>query len=104
MRFCGRTGFERVIAAVAGTAALLIMLAGAAAHDESKYPDWAGTWRRAPGTGIGWEETKPRGRGQQPPLTAEYQAIWGASMADQDAGGPGGGNRLNLNHHSIAPA
>jgi hypothetical protein len=89
MRFC-----ERAIAAVAGTAALLITLAGAAAHDESKYPDWAGTWRRAPGTGIGWEETKPRGRGQQPPLTAEYQAIWEASMADQDAGGQGGDTRV----------
>ncbi len=89
MRFC-----DRVIAAVAGTAALLITLAGAAAHDESKYPDWAGTWRRAPGTGIGWDETKPRGRGQQPPLTAEYQAIWEASMADQDAGGQGGDTRV----------
>jgi hypothetical protein len=89
MRFC-----DRAIAAVAGTAALLVMLAGAAAHDESKYPDWAGTWRRAPGTGIGWEETKPRGRGQQPPLTAEYQAIWEASMADQDAGGQGGDTRV----------
>jgi hypothetical protein len=94
MRFCGRMGFERVIAAVAGTAALLIALAGAAAHDESKYPDWAGTWRRAPGTGIGWDETKPRGRGQQPPLTAEYRAIWEASMADQDAGGQGGDTRV----------
>jgi hypothetical protein len=89
MRFC-----DRAIAAVAGTAALLIMLAGAAAHDESKYPDWGGTWRRAPGTGIGWEETKPRGRGQQPPLTPEYQAIWEASMADQDAGGQGGDTRV----------
>jgi hypothetical protein len=89
MRFC-----DRAIAAVVGTAALLITLAGAAAHDESKYPDWAGTWRRAPGTGIGWEETKPRGRGQQPPLTPEYQAIWEASMADQDAGGQGGDTRV----------
>ena len=89
MRFC-----DRAIAAVAGTAALLITLAGAAAHDESKYPDWGGTWRRAPGTGIGWEETKPRGRGQHPPLTAEYQAIWEASMADQDAGGQGGDTRV----------
>jgi hypothetical protein len=89
MRFC-----DRAIAAVAGTAALLITLAGAAAHDESKYPDWGGTWRRAPGTGIGWDETKPRGRGQHPPLTPEYQAIWEASMADQDAGGQGGDTRV----------
>jgi len=89
MRFC-----DRAIAAVAGTAALLITLAGAAAHDESKYPDWGGTWRRAPGVGIGWDETKPRGRSQQPPLTPEYQAIWEASMADQAAGGQGGDTRV----------
>jgi hypothetical protein len=89
MPFC-----DRAIAAVAGTAALLITLAGAAAHDESKYPDWGGTWRRAPGVGIGWDETKPRGRGQQPPLTPEYQAIWEASMADQAAGGQGGDTRV----------
>src|SRR6201995_3798862 len=89
MRFC-----DRVIAAVAGTEALLITLAGATAHDESKYPDWAGTWRRAPGTGIGWGGTKPRARGHPPPLTAEYQAIWEASMADQDAGGQGGDTRV----------
>jgi hypothetical protein len=89
MPFC-----ERAIAAVVGTAALLITLAGAAAHDESKYPDWGGTWRRAPGVGIGWDETKPRGRAQQPPLTPEYQAIWEASMADQAAGGQGGDTRV----------
>jgi hypothetical protein len=89
MPFC-----DRAIAAVAGTAALLITLAGAAAHDESKYPDWGGTWRRAPGVGIGWDETKPRGRAQQPPLTPEYQAIWEASMADQAAGGQGGDTRV----------
>jgi hypothetical protein len=89
MPFC-----DRAIAAVAGAAALLITLAGAAAHDESKYPDWGGTWRRAPGVGVGWDETKPRGRGQQPPLTPEYQAIWEASMADQAAGGQGGDTRV----------
>jgi hypothetical protein len=89
MPFC-----DRAIAAVAGTAALLITLAGAPAHDESKYPDWGGTWRRAPGVGIGWDETKPRGRAQQPPLTPEYQAIWEASMADQAAGGQGGDTRV----------
>ena len=29
------------------------------------------------------------GRGQQPPLTPEYQAVWEASMADQASGGQG---------------
>ncbi len=79
---------------MAGIAALVLTTMGAAAFDESKYPDWSGTWKRAPGAGIGWEETKPRGRGQTPPLTPEYQAIWEASMADQDAGGQGGDTRV----------
>ena len=74
--------YRSVIGAVAGTAALLLTLAGAAAFDETKYPDWSGTWRRAPGASIGWDESKPVGREQQPPFTAEYRAIWEASMAD----------------------
>jgi hypothetical protein len=86
--------YRSAIGAIAGTAALLLTLAGAAAFDETKYPDWSGTWKRAPGAGIGWDETKPRGRAQQPPLTPEYQAIWEASMADQDAGGQGGDTRV----------
>ena len=86
--------FTRALAAGAGIAAMLVTLGGAAAHDESKYPDWGGTWRRAPGAGIGWDETKPRGRAQEPPLTPEYKAIWEASMADQDAGGQGGDTRV----------
>jgi hypothetical protein len=86
--------YRSAIGAIAGTAALLLTLAGAAAFDETKYPDWSGTWKRAPGAGIGWDETKPRGRAQQPPLTPEYQAIWEASMADQDAGGQGNDTRV----------
>ena len=80
--------------AIALTAALLMTLSGAAAFDETKYPDWSGTWRRAPGASIGWDESKPVGRAQQPPLTPEYRAIWEASMADQDAGGQGGDTRV----------
>src|SRR5260370_38139416 len=76
------------------TGALMLSIAAAAAHDSSKYPDWSGQWRRASGTGIVWDETKPRGPAQQPPLTPEYQAIWEASMADQAAGGQGGDTRV----------
>src|SRR6266849_2615198 len=76
------------------TGALMLSIAAAAAHDASKYPDWSGQWRRAPGTGIIWDETRPRGLAQQPPLTPEYQAIWEASIADQAAGGQGGDTRV----------
>jgi hypothetical protein len=72
------------LAAALGTAAV-----AARAHDESKYPDWSGQWKRPPGAGIQWDQTKRPGRAQQPPLTAEYQAIFEASLADQAKGGQG---------------
>jgi len=73
---------------------LAMTVTGAAAFDDSKYPAFNGQWRRAPGAGIGWDETKPRGLAQNPPLTPEYRAIWEASMADQAAGGQGGDTRV----------
>jgi hypothetical protein len=67
------------------------MAAGAAlAQDALKYPDWSGQWKRPAGTGGQWDLTKPPGRGQQAPLTPEYQAIFDASLADRDSGGLGG--------------
>src|SRR5690349_8624375 len=68
-------------------AAALALPAMAYAFDESKYPDMQAQWSRPRGVGIQWDPSKPGGRAQQPPLTAEYQAIWEASMADQANGG-----------------
>jgi len=82
------------IGAVAFPAALAIALVGASAHDESKYPDWSGQWKRPPGAGIQWDQTKRPGLAQQPPLTPEYQAIFEASLADQAAGGQGENTRV----------
>ena len=81
----------RSIAAVA--LATIFLTAAAWAHDETKYPDWSGQWLRA--GGIQWDPTKPIGRGQQAPLTPEYQAIFEASLADQAAGGPGNDARYS---------
>src|SRR5215467_15725672 len=64
------------IAALAVAAALVWPAAGARAFDESKYPDFSGQWRRPPGIGIQWDQTKPLGRGQQAPLTPEYQKVF----------------------------
>src|SRR5579871_1612674 len=61
----------------------------ARAFDESKYPDFAGVWRKPIGIGNQWDQTKPLGRAQEPPFTPEYQAIFEASLADQKAGGQG---------------
>jgi len=61
----------------------------ASAADDSKYPDWAGQWKRPRGLQTQWDQTKPPGLAQQAPLTAEYQARLEASIADQAAGGQG---------------
>jgi hypothetical protein len=68
----------------------LLASVAAHAHDAQRYPDWSGQWVR-PGVGQGnaWDPTKPLGRGEQAPLTPEYQAIFEAGLADQAAGGQG---------------
>ena len=66
--------------------ALSAAAAGAQAFDEAIYPDWKGQWVRI-GAGGQYDPAKPGGRGQQPPLTAEYQAIWEANLAEAAAGG-----------------
>jgi hypothetical protein len=62
----------------------------ALAHDEAKYPDWSGQWRRPQGLGIQWDPAKRLGPDQQAPLTPEFQKVFEASLADQKAGGQGG--------------
>jgi hypothetical protein len=61
--------------------------------DVGKYPDLKGQWRRAPVPGaVGQpphDPSKPFGRGQQAPLTPEYQAIFEANLKDQAEGGRG---------------
>jgi hypothetical protein len=67
--------------------AVVVTTTGPAAFGDATYPDWQGEWSR-----IGswaWDPTKPRGDGQQAPLTSEYQAILDASLADQARGGQG---------------
>ena len=71
-------------------AALTIANVAAFAHDESKYPDWSGQWRRPPGVGVQWDPSKPPGPAQRAPLTPEFQKVFEASLADQKAGGQGG--------------
>jgi hypothetical protein len=68
-------------------AVLTMPFTAARAQDQSKYPDWSGQWVRI-GPGH-YDPTKPPGRGQEAPLTPEYQAIFEASLADQAAGGQG---------------
>ena len=82
--------YRNSIGAMVLAAVLTMAATGAPAFDETTYPNWKGQWLRAgSGQGAPWDPTKPGGRGQQAPLTPEYQAIFEANLADQAAGGQG---------------
>jgi hypothetical protein len=86
-------------ATLAPTIALMLAIGGgtmggARAADEAKYPDWKGQWNAIVTAGLEgrqfkFDPTKPRGLGQQAPLTPEYQKVLADSMAEQAQGGLG---------------
>jgi hypothetical protein len=72
-------------------AALLLTSAVAAiAGEDAKYPDWKGQWLRQRVPGVAgqpsFDPNKPWGRGQEAPLTPEYQAILDANLKSQEDG------------------
>jgi hypothetical protein len=80
--------------AFALAAALMMTTGGARAADEAKYPSWKGQWIAVVTAGLEgrqfkFDPTKPRGLGQQAPLTPEYQKVLADSMAEQARGGLG---------------
>ncbi len=93
--------FRRSVPAIVLVAALAMTATGAQAHDELRYPDWSGQWKRPPGAGIQWDQTKRPGLAQQPPLTPEYQKIFEASIADQALGGQGENIRVTCSTNGI---
>ena len=69
-------------------AAMLMAMSGSRAQDAAKYPDWKGAWVRLDDvSGGSFDPGKRPGRAQQPPLTAEYQAVWEANLAERARGG-----------------
>ena len=80
-------------AIVVAFAAALSIIGAQAADGPAKYPDWRGQWARFIVPGLpgqpSHDQTKPWGKGQEAPLTPEYQAILEASIADQANGGLG---------------
>jgi hypothetical protein len=84
--------YRSLIGGVALTA-LSMSIGGAQAADDKKYPDWKGKWAALFDAGLGgqpsFDQTKPWGRGQQAPLTPEYQKVLEDSIADQAQGGQG---------------
>src|SRR5882724_4810082 len=90
-------------AIAAATIAVLMLISPVQSAEVSKYPDWKGAWTRwfPPGSVLepnggftaggqpSHDQTKPWGRGQEAPLTPEYQKIHEDSLADQANGGQG---------------
>jgi hypothetical protein len=74
-------------------AAVVMPTGDARAWDDAKYPNWKGQWSRVntnqQGQAVKFDPSKPSGRGQEAPLTPEYQKIFEDSMADQAKGGLG---------------
>jgi hypothetical protein len=85
----------RSLAAAIASAAFAVSASSVRAADpaQTKYPDWKGGWARFIVPGLGgqpsFDQAKPWGRGQQAPLTPEYQKVLEDSIADQAAGGEG---------------
>ena len=81
-----------LIGAIAA-AVLALPVGSVEAADGAKYPDWRGAWARFVVPGLGgqpsFDQTKPWGRGQEAPLTPEYQKVLEDSIADQANGGEG---------------
>jgi hypothetical protein len=82
-------------------AALAATIALAAAAEQANYPDrypdlrgqWNGILRSAPGLPgqPSFDASKPWGKGQEAPLTAEYEAILDANLKAQAEGSVGDG-------------
>jgi hypothetical protein len=77
------------IAAATLAAAMLTTMGGARAFDDSLYPNFKGQWLRTDsGDPVRYDGSKPALQ-QEPPLNADYQAIYQANTRDQNEGGQG---------------
>src|SRR5258708_33988100 len=72
-------------------AILMMGLGVATAAEEGKYPNWKGQWNRQRVTGHAGQPSfdphKSWGKGQEAPLTPEYQGVLGADLKSQREGG-----------------
>src|SRR5215469_8033108 len=71
---------------LAAAALSLATMTAAHAFDEMKYPDWRGWWQQLPPGSTDWDPSRPPGA-QDAPLTAEYRAIYEASIKREAEGG-----------------
>jgi hypothetical protein len=94
---------SRASTSAIAAAVTLLMVSAVSAANDARYPDWTGAWGRwfppgsvrdlnggfTAGGQPSHDQTKPWGRGQEAPLTAEYQKVFEESLADQANGGEG---------------
>ena len=99
----GRSIGDIALRSAALVAAFATTIAAAAAAEQAKYPDkhpdlypdlrgqWTGVLRSVPGLPgqPSFDASKPWGKGQQAPLTTEYEAILEANLKAQAEGGVG---------------
>jgi hypothetical protein len=80
-----------MLAAAMGLAAALgLTTVSASAFDDALYPDLKGQWRRiSPPGQPAFDPSKPRGWGQEAPLTEEYKKVFEENIRDLQAGGEG---------------
>src|SRR5947209_9484644 len=94
-----RSGF-----AVLAIAIVLLTAVGSAQAEEKKYPNWKGEWTaavpRMPGQQLRFDPSKPYAKGQEAPLTEEYQRIYQANLKELELGRQG----LFLYRASCLPA
>jgi hypothetical protein len=95
--------YRKLLVAIGLAGVSAVICGGVKAADGAKYPEWKGAWERwvpavsvvspsglrTPGGQPSFDQTKPWSRGQEAPLTAEYQKVHEDSIADQAAGGQG---------------
>ena len=80
--------FDQTRILILSVTVTLLAMAPAPAQEPSKLPDWSGQWTRTYGGQPRYDQTKPI-RKQEAPLKPEYQALFEASIRDQDLGGHG---------------
>lgn len=80
-----QSAIATALGAVLGlTLGMTVGMSVAVAHDLTKYPEMRAQWTRI--GSASFDPNKPGGRGQQPPLTPEYQAKLEVILANRAAG------------------
>ncbi len=96
--------FYRMAIGVLALSTMATVDIGGARAEDGKYPNWKGEWiavvPRTPGQQLRFDPTKPYGKRQEAPLTAEYQKIYQENLEEQARGGQG----LFLDHAACLPA